>query len=216
MDSRKYIKKLINSEVVIIMMFSALLFSCGEKVESGKTQMIQFPSPMVENTRAHQRIEKKDIPGFTYILNSILSKPVEVYYTDSLVQTDEEFDLIIHFHGASYIPKYAAYNSEHSFIVAIVNLGSGSSVYENEFLDNSNFTNLVKSLSDTVASKGKIKISKIYISSFSAGYGAVRALLNQNFSIIDGIILLDGLHTDYIPERKTLALGGKLNSIKLQ
>ncbi|MCB9211836.1 MAG: hypothetical protein H6609_20935, partial [Ignavibacteriales bacterium] len=28
--------------------------------------------------------------------------------------------------------------------------------------------------------------------------------------------LLDGLHTDYIPERKTLAEGGKLNSNKLQ
>ncbi|MCB0751559.1 MAG: hypothetical protein KDC52_08805, partial [Ignavibacteriae bacterium] len=84
MDSRKYIKKLINSEVVIIMMFSALLFSCEEKVESGKTQMMQYPSPMVEKTRAHQRIVNKEIPGFTYTLNNILSKPVEVYSTDSL------------------------------------------------------------------------------------------------------------------------------------
>jgi hypothetical protein len=47
-------------------------------------------------------------------------------------------------HGAGYVPKRAAYDSGRPFIVAVVNLGSGSAVYENEFRDESTFPRLVE------------------------------------------------------------------------
>ncbi len=61
----------------------------------------------------------------------------------------------------------------------------------------------------------KLKTPRIFLSSFSAGYGAVRAILKNHFQMIDGIILLDGLHTDYVPSGLVLAEGGELNSDKL-
>ena len=61
-------------------------------------------------------------------------------------------------------------------------------------------------------------INQTILSSFSAGYGSIRAILRnaENINLIDGIIVLDGLHTDYIPEGKVLYEGGKLNTEKLQ
>jgi len=84
-------------------------------------------------------------------------------------------------------------------------------------LDNPNFKNLISKIVDTLSflKSAEVKISHFYLSSFSAGYGAVRAILKNYQSMIDGIILLDGLHTDYEPERKVLSDGGKLNEDKL-
>ena len=52
------------------------------------------------------------------------------------------------------------------------------------------------------------------VSAFSAGYGGVRALLSdeRTAEAIDGVILLDGLHTSYVPERTVLAEGGALDT----
>ena len=55
------------------------------------------------------------------------------------------------------------------------------------------------------------------VSAFSAGYGGVRALLSEERTAetIDAVILLDGLHTSYVPERTVLAEGGALDTTKL-
>jgi hypothetical protein len=61
-----------------------------------------------------------------------------------------------------------------------------------------------------------IKPARVYLSSFSAGYGAVRAILKHHAPAVDGIVLLDGLHTDYVPSRRVLAQGGTLNEENLK
>jgi hypothetical protein len=55
------------------------------------------------------------------------------------------------------------------------------------------------------------------VSAFSAGYGGVRALLSNERTAptIDGVILLDGLHTSYVPERTVLADGGAIDTAQL-
>ena len=195
----------------------ALLCGCSAGKEVKPGQIDQFPSPMVDYIRAHERIEEKDVPGASIILKDILSKPVEVYFTDQSNESGS-MDLLIHFHGASYVPKHAVYDSNHPLLLAVVNLGSGSSVYENAFQNQSTFPKLVDVIYKTVSERKAIKIkpSRIYLSSFSAGYGAVRAILKNHQPKIDGIVLLDGLHTDYIPSRRVLSQGGKLNDEKLR
>jgi hypothetical protein len=127
-------------------------------------------------------------------------------------------DLLIHFHGAGYVPRHGGYESGRPFIVAVVNLGSGSAVYENEFRDASTFPRLIETIRACVSERAatEIEISGIYLSSFSAGYGAVRAILKNHPSMPDGIVLLDGLHTDYVPSGRVLAQGGALNAEKLK
>jgi len=199
------------------MILSAFLCGCSAGKEAKPAQTAQFPSPMVDYIRTHERIENKDVPGVSIVLKNALSKPVEVYFTDKANESGP-MDLLIHFHGSSYVPKHAVYDSNHPLLLAVVNLGSGSSVYENAFQNKSTFPKLVEMIYQTASEKkaAKIKPSWIYLSSFSAGYGAVRAILKNHQPMVDGIVLLDGLHTDYIPPRCVLSQGGKLNDEKLR
>jgi hypothetical protein len=203
-----------------LLVISVLLYacSCGCAPERQGTaqQMNQFPSPMTDAIRPHERIENKPLPGASLVLSQALSKPVEVYFTDQ--GHERRVNLLIHFHGAGYVPKRAAYDSGRPFIVAVVNLGSGSTVYENEFRDEATFPKLAETIRTSVSEKAttEIEISRIYLSSFSAGYGAVRAILKNHPSLPDGIVLLDGLHTDYVPSGRVLAQGGTLNTEKLK
>ncbi len=177
----------------------------------------QWPSPMRDAIRTHERIEKKEVPGVSIVLNEALSRPVEVHFTDR-GQERRRVDLLVHFHGAGYVPRRAGYESGRPFIVAAVNLGSGSAVYENDFRDEATFPRLIETIRSAVSERAatEIEISGVYLSSFSAGYGAVRAILKNHPSMLDGIALLDGLHTDYVPTGRLLAQGGALNTEKLK
>ncbi|MBN2365236.1 MAG: hypothetical protein EH225_04325 [Calditrichaeota bacterium] len=149
----------------------------------------------------------------------ILDKPIQAYLPRQSFEADC-LRLLIHFHGAAYVPIYAVEKSEESYFLIVINLGSGSSVYEKVFAKGGSFAGFIKSIRDSLTEyRGEEGIlNGIYVSSFSAGYGAVRAILNQPeaLSILDGVILLDGLHTDYVPERQLLAEGGNLNAHKLR
>jgi hypothetical protein len=200
---------------------SVVLLVCSWGCSSGRQaaprQMNQFPSPMVDAIRAHERIEDKGVPGVSIVLDNALSKPVEVYFTD-LGHELRRMDLLIHFHGAGYVAGHAGYESGHPLIVAVVNLGSGSAVYEKEFSSESTFPRLIEMIRDAVSARASTEIesSGIYLSSFSAGYGAVRAILKHHPSLVDGIVLLDGLHTDYVPSGRVLSQGGAINTKKLK
>jgi hypothetical protein len=202
---------------VLSIILSACL--CGGSSGEGVTPqpMNQFPSPMADTIRAHQRIPDGNVPGVSIALKAVLSKPVEVYFADRASHV-RRMDLLIHFHGSSYAPKYAVYHAKRPLTLAVVNLGSGSGVYENEFQSKSTFPRLIDTIRKSVAEKKSTEIEtpRIYLSSFSAGYGAVRAILKNHPSLVNGIILLDGLHTDYVPSRRVLAQGGKLNEEKLR
>ncbi|MFC1508823.1 hypothetical protein ACFL60_03935 [Candidatus Omnitrophota bacterium] len=168
---------------------------------------------MVENIRAHERIKDKPVSGTSIALTTILPKPVEVYIPDIGKNTDLT-TLLIHLHGGAFIPRHAVIHSEKPVILAAVNLGFGSSVYERAFLSEGVFGALIDSISHLVSEKGfrHREFTNIHLTSFSAGYGAVRALLKNHMDVIDGLILLDGLHTSYVPDRKVLHEGGVLNT----
>ena len=52
---------------------------------------------------------------------------------------------------------------------------------------------------------------------FSAGHGAVRAILRdpRHFARVDAVLLLDGMHTSYVPDGIVLAAGGALDTTNL-
>jgi hypothetical protein len=204
-----------------IMFLSLLLLMClngysAEKVAASQ-RSVQFPSPMVETVRAHRRLENTAFPGLSIILRDVLTKPTNVYRTSG-VQTGETSDLLFHFHGASYVPKHAVHSAARPCVLAVVNLGSGSSVYEKAFQNESVFPMLIERVMAAVSgtTTSPRQEPRIYLSSFSAGYGAVRAILKHHTAKIQGIALLDGLHTDYVPAQRVLAQGGVLNHEKLK
>src|SRR5439155_9060261 len=137
----------------------------------------------------------------------LLPKPVDVLVTPN---AQSQADLIIHFLGASWLPMEAAEDSGKPLVIAIVNLGAGSGRYAQPFQDPTIFPKLIERIKAQSPA-----IGAIYLSGFSAGYGAIREILTQTPDAIVGVLLIDGLHTGYIPEKKVIAEGGKLDESKL-
>ncbi|MFN2637566.1 MAG: hypothetical protein ABR585_11100 [Gemmatimonadaceae bacterium] len=152
----------------------------------------------------------------------MLPKPVDIFIPNVptlSADVSEERTLLVHFFGASYVPMHAVSSSNARYVLAVVNLGGGSSAYEQPLSDSAAWTSLLRRVRDETSSRtgGRIRIGRIFVSAFSAGYGGVRALLSdeRNAKTLDGIILLDGLHTSYVPERTAVAEGGVLDTTKL-
>src|SRR5205814_8746180 len=110
-------------------------------------------------------------------------------------------------HVARYLPRAA---------LITVNLGAGSSAYRKPFEQAELFQNLLREAGDELHTKrGWASIS---LSGFSAGYGAVREILRrpEYFALVNNVLLLDGMHTSYVPEGKPLADGGAIDRAGLE
>ena len=178
----------------------------------------QNPSPMVEETRAHQRLVQKTLPGTTRSFSGPAGKPVEVFVPDGARERDQ-VDLVIHFHGVAWIPEQSVAELGDRTVTAVVNLGAGSGTYDRAFADPTAFDSLLNGVTREVsAAAGRVeRIGRLTLVGFSAGHGAVRAILREprHFARVDAVLLLDGMHTSYIPEGVVLANGGAMDTTNL-
>jgi pimeloyl-ACP methyl ester carboxylesterase len=161
---------------------------------------------MADKTRAHERLKERPLTGIRFTIEGVLPKPVE----GLVARADGEVDLVIHFHGSSWLPLRVIEDSDRPLIVAAVNLGAGSGRYAMPFRDATVFPRLLERIRE------RAPFRNVYLTGFSAGYGAIREVLSQQPEAIAGVLLLDGLHTSYIPEEKPLAEGGGLDESKLE
>jgi hypothetical protein len=93
------------------------------------------------------------------------------------------------------IPEIAASRSD----VAVVTfqLGTGSGVYGRPFTaDPQLFSRLIAE----AEAKANMKFSPIILTSWSAGYGAVRAILRvpEHYARVDRVMLIDSMHASYV------------------
>ena len=170
----------------------------------------QNPSPMVDSTRAHERVERREVAGRASTIGGVLEKPVETLVTPAAAAAAQA-DLVIHFHGASWLPFQEAEATGKPLVIAAVNLGAGSGRYTTPFSDAAIFTRL----HDRITGEAPA-IRRTYLTAFSAGYGAVREVLKQQPDRIDGVLLLDGLHAGYIPDATPVAEGGVIDTASLE
>jgi len=178
----------LKTSILLFILLSFLSLCCHKSDKKSKSPpMAQFPSPMVEDVRAHERIADTVIRGISITLDSILAKPVEIFIPGNVEESNFS-SLFIHFHGSSNVPKYAVTQLDHPQVLAVINLGAGSSVYEKPFKDAHVFNFLIDEIHHSVTEEGVDlgMFSKIVITSFSAGYGAVRAILRHHQSKISG------------------------------
>ncbi len=150
-------------------------------------QLVQAPSPMVENTRAHERIQRHDLAG-----ERIQTKLGSLLLPER--SRGRRIPLVIHFHGEPWIAEQSVRKAMPKAAVLAVQLGSGSRVYGEGVREPEVFQAILN------AAPGR-QLGPIYLSGFSAGYGAIRQILRQpqNAALVDGVVLLDGLHSDYEP-----------------
>jgi hypothetical protein len=173
---------------------------------------------MADATRAHERLTQRNLAGVVRTFAGPMGKPVEVYVPDG-ARTHDTLDLVVHFHGAEWLPEQAVAGINDYTVAAVLNLGTGSGVYDRSFSDPASFDSLLAGVTRAVSTEiGKdARLGHITLVGFSAGHGAVRAILRdpRQFARVDAVLLLDGMHTSYVPEGRLLAAGGALDTTNL-
>jgi hypothetical protein len=178
----------------------------------------QNPSPMVEYTRAHERLDEREIPGLRLSVDGLLSKSVHIFIPRNKETRSGPLRLLIHFHGAAFVPEHAVSQVRGNYILAGVNLGPGFGVYERAFVKPAVFDDLLGAIRERIKPYfPTAEFAHVVLSGFSAGHGAIRAILRESrhAAAIDGVLLLDGLHTSYVPPRTVVAEGGALEEAQL-
>lgn len=173
---------------------------------------------MVERTRAHGRLAPREIPGRRHTITGVLPRPFEVFVPTAA--DSGRVPLLVHFLGAAYIPIEAAQRADPRMGVATVNLTAGSGAYEQPFRGTTTWARLLAAVDSVLQadSNGRLRRSTTWISAFSAGNGAVRAILAADDQARDvaGVVILDGIHTGYEPPRRVVADSGRLDPANLQ
>lgn len=176
----------------------------------------QNPSPMVEETRAHERLVAREHGGTDAAFDGPGGRAVEVWLPATSPGTT--LDLVVHFHGAAWLPKQAVASLDRPHVAAVVNLGAGSGAYDRAYTSPEAFDALLRGVAEAVAHVHPgTGIGRVTLAGFSAGHGAIRAILREprHLARVDAVLLLDGMHTSYVPERTVLASGGALDSTNL-
>jgi hypothetical protein len=148
-------------------------------------QLVQSPSPMVENTRAHERQQQRSVAG------ERIATPLGELLLPPGLKPAHKVPLVIHFHGEPWLAEQSVRKAIPKAAVLAVQVGSGSRVYGDAVHDPATLPAILAALGHPV--------EQLYLSGFSAGYGAIRAILRQsaNAARVDGVLLLDGIHSDY-------------------
>ena len=178
----------------------------------------QNPSPMVDATREHERLTPRQLGGAIRSFAGPTGKPIEVFVPDQ-ARTSNVVDLVVHFLGAAWLPEQAVAGLGRGTVAAIVNLGAGSGVYDRAFTDPAAFDSLMAGVVHEVSAViGRAaQVDRVTLVGFSAGHGAVRAILRapRHFARVSAVLLLDGMHTSYVPESAVVATGGALDTTNL-
>lgn len=103
------------------------------------------------------------------------------------------FTLLLHFHNGDVVRRLLA-ASDPGVVLATIDAGVGSKKYA-KAVD----PMLPRRVLDNVARKTGHTVGKVVLSSWSAGYGAIREWLHHAPDTVAAVILLDSVHTSYGP-----------------
>jgi hypothetical protein len=175
---------------------TVLLLLIGAICGRTGAQVTQHPSPMSDTTRPHPRAVESRPEG----LRAKLS--LGDLYLSKRFGAPAQGALVIHFHGASWLVEQHIHGSATRAALVTVNLGAGSGRYAAPFAETGRFAAL---LDEAASAAGTLtgrrpEWTTITLTSWSAGYGATRAILADPawFARVDGVFLADSLHASYV------------------
>jgi len=125
------------------------------------------------------------------------------YLAPQITAADEDggVDLIFHFHAGQMAEKDWRAANENAVIVSAT-FGMGTSAYADAFADPMRFERMVNEvLSDLSRRSGRaLHPRRVSLFAWSAGFAAVSRILSvpKFYSMVDTVVLLDGLHSNYI------------------
>jgi hypothetical protein len=186
--------------------FLVQLILCVASCESLSAQQPQNPSPMVEHTRAHPRLKQEVPPGRRETLE------LGTLFVPAKLKVKQELPLFVHFHGGTWLPEMAAAKEGRRAVVS-VQIGAGSGRYADAFADPHRFGRLVQEIETRLATR----VGPLLLTSWSAGTGAIRAILKspQSYAGIAALLIIDGMQTGYV-DGKPGPQESKLETDKLE
>lgn len=151
---------------------------------------------MSDTTRPHPRVAEQIPPGRrTRVGEGTL-------FIREGLRARDRLPIVVHFHGAPWLVEHLVAAAGLDAALVTFQLGSGSGVYGKGFADAARFGALM----DEAAAAAEELMGRpvtwgaVVLSSFSAGYGAVRAILRvpDHYARVSSVILADSLHAAYL------------------
>ena len=196
-----------NYDRIATLMILVCVSIVGPPLTPGQTERVRGDGQLV-----HPRILQTEVPGRRTELKTLQGA---VLYTGTSFKANGKVPLVVHFHGAPWLVQYhIAEHCPHAALIT-VQLGAGSSVYARPFEKTDAFEKLIDEARRELALSSEW--SSITLTGFSAGYGAIRAILRdkKSFSRVNNVLLLDGIHASYLPEGVALSKGGVIKAADL-
>ena len=142
-------------------------------------------------------------------VQTVLTRYGQMLIPERCEFSNGKFDLIVHFHGAPTTMKPAFEKTGLNSVMLIVNLGVGSGRYEQNYNDKNALTRLTQGASkvvNRVCKDSPVRLDRVALSSWSAGYGAIyRMLMHKRIAErVDAVLLSDGLHAGFIDKGQRL------------
>ncbi len=150
-------------------------------------------------------------PGFAQVIPAVTGRTFtlptslnhKLFIPDSFDLSAGGVDVLVHFHGnPATVNNNAGYADLNAVIVNVTYSGF-SSAYSTPFGDPALFGNVLDGALDVLRAQTDFSAStqwdQLAVSSFSAGYGAVREILKQPtyYDRIDGLLLADSLYAGF-------------------
>lgn len=135
-----------------------------------------------------------------------LADDAELYIPEALPKNQRTLDVLVHFHGVAHIVRREADAAGLRVPVVIVNYKGLSGAYEKPYSEPTRFVHMLDAAMTALRERGyatpDASWRHVCLSSFSAGYGAVRAILarDADYARIDGVYLADSLYAGWADE----------------
>jgi hypothetical protein len=111
----------------------------------------------------------------------------------------------VHFHGNAQLVAESVAAAGVNALVLVVNLGAGSAPYEARYTQAAMLDFDLARAREAVLGRGLpgARLRRLALSAWSAGYGAIRAILSRPADVarVDAVLLADGLHADFADPR---------------
>lgn len=118
---------------------------------------------------------------------------------------DGVFDVLVHFHGAEPIRKLLTPLGT-GFVLATFDIGTLSGGYDRAFSAPGTFDAMLGAISrevSVVTNHPAARPRTIILTSWSAGYGAIRRIITPGRDDIDAVVLIDSLYAGFAPGNET-------------
>src|SRR5690606_35294521 len=124
----------------------------------------QNPSPMVETTRAHERLERVELSGVAGSVPGPEGRDVEIFVPSAFTARTPA-TLVIHFPGAAWLPERAVAGLGKNAVSAVVDLGGGGTRYDRAFSASHTFQRLVDDITRTVSelAGGTVRVDTVVL-----------------------------------------------------